>query len=65
MTLPSRDASIQELEECLDMVTAGQGDSTSAGPEGLWEILLKLADLYHQRGQIERCDIEGTTNRTL
>lgn len=48
----ARDEAIQELEEALDMVTAGQGDR--AGAAGLWKILLKLADLYRQRGQIER-----------
>ena len=48
----ARDEAIQELEEGLDMVTAGQGDG--AGPEGLWGLLLDLADLYRQRDQIER-----------
>lgn len=49
-----QDAAIREINEALDLVTAGEGLNASHGPEGLWHVLLDLADLYRRRGQIER-----------
>lgn len=40
-----------ELEEGIDLVTAGEGGAGSDGPPSLWRLLLRLAQLYALDGK--------------
>lgn len=44
-------AATSELEEGIDLVTAGEGGSGSEGPPSLWRLLLRLAQLYALDGK--------------
>ncbi len=38
----------QELEECISIVTVGEGIHTQKGPKQLWRAFLRLAELYQK-----------------
>ncbi|HEU5055523.1 MAG TPA: protein kinase [Kofleriaceae bacterium] len=44
-------AATSELEEGIDLVTAGEGGAGSEGPPSLWRLLLRLAQLYALDGK--------------
>jgi Protein kinase domain len=39
------EAARRELEECLDLVTLGEGAGASTGPEILWRVIMRLGQL--------------------
>jgi len=44
-------AATSELEEGIDLVTAGEGGAGNDGPPSLWRLLLRLAQLYALDGK--------------
>lgn len=38
---------LQELKEGLDMVTLGQGPMSASGPQNLWKMLLRMAEIQN------------------
>jgi tetratricopeptide (TPR) repeat protein len=44
-------AATSELEEGIDLVTAGEGGAGNEGPPSLWRLLLRLAQLYALDGK--------------
>ena len=51
-------AALDELQECLDLVTLGEGPDAQAGPRALWRVLLRMAAGVAGMG----CDSAGSSN---
>jgi hypothetical protein len=45
MRAGNSEAARRELDECLDLVTLGEGAAASSGPEILWRVIMRLAQL--------------------
>ncbi len=45
MRAGNTEAARRELEECLDLVTLGEGATARTGPEILWRVIMRLAQL--------------------
>ena len=48
------DAARQELVECLDLVTLGEGLGATTGPENLWMVLKRKAQIVSTLGELDR-----------
>ena len=44
----------RELEECLDLVTLGEGAASRAGPDALWRVIMRLAQLADGAGATDQ-----------
>lgn len=54
MELDDLGTAIEQLGEGLDLITLGEGKSTAHGPEILWRLLLRLAQLHGMAGQTDK-----------
>jgi tetratricopeptide (TPR) repeat protein len=50
MRAGNSEAARRELEECLDLVTLGEGAAATSGPEILWRVVMRLAQLADGTG---------------
>jgi serine/threonine-protein kinase len=48
------DAARRELAECIDLVTLGEGLAATAGPDNLWMVLRRKAQIVATLGETER-----------
>jgi hypothetical protein len=48
------DSARQELVECLDLVTLGEGLGATTGPENLWMVLKRKAQIVSTLGELDR-----------
>jgi hypothetical protein len=42
----------RELSECLDLVTVGEGAGARSGPDSLWRVIMRLAQLADGAGDV-------------
>jgi eukaryotic-like serine/threonine-protein kinase len=48
------DHAAAELEECIDLVTLGEGPGAEQGPAQMWHLLVRLAHLYRSLQQSDK-----------